>query len=88
MFAIGSDTLSSSYLLSYGNGINSEFFTNLFNIISGREVGITIKEKVPQAVTFEMDAKTANTLAVVLCVVIPVVVIALGITVYLRRRHR
>lgn len=88
VFAFGADTLASSYLLSYQNGLNSEFFTNLFNIISGREVGITIKEKVPVSVTFEMSAQTANTLAVVLCIVIPVLIIAAGITVYLRRRHR
>ena len=88
MFVFGSDTLSSSYLMAYGNGINSEFFTNLFNIISGREVGITIKEKLPVSVTFDMNAKTANTLAVVLCVVIPVLITAAGIAVYIRRRHR
>lgn len=88
VFAFGSDTLSGSYLLSFGNGNNSEFFANLFNIISGREVGITISEKIPSAPTFDMSAKTANTLAVVLCVVIPVLVIGAGITVYVRRRHR
>ncbi len=88
VFAFGTDTLSSDYLLAYGNGINSEFFANLFNIVSGREVGITIKEKIPSSPTFEMNAKTANTLAVVLCVVIPVLVIAAGIVVYIRRRHR
>lgn len=88
VFAFGSDVLSGSYLLSYQNGLNSEFFTNLFNVISGREVGITIKEKVPLSVTFEMNAQTANTLAVVLCVVIPLLVVAAGITVYIRRRHR
>ncbi len=88
VFAFGSDTLSGAYLLSFGNGVNSEFFANLFNIISGREAGITIKEKQLAAPTFDMSAKTANTLAVVLCVVIPVLVIAAGITVYIRRRHR
>lgn len=88
VFVFGSDVLSDSYLLSYQNGLNSEFFTNLFNVISGREVGITIKEKVPVSVTFEMSAKTANTLAVVLCIVIPILVISAGITVYIRRRHR
>ncbi len=88
VFAFGSDALASGYLLSYQNGLNSEFFTNLFNIISGREAGITIKEKVPISVTFEMNAKSANTLAVVLCIVIPVLIVAAGIMVYLRRRHR
>ncbi|MGN0682611.1 MAG: Gldg family protein [Oscillospiraceae bacterium] len=88
VFVFGSDTLSSSYLMAYGNGINSKFFTNLFNIISGREVGITITEKVPVSLTFDMSAKTANTLALVLCVVIPVLITAAGIAVYIRRRHR
>lgn len=88
VFAFGSDTLSSSYIMAYGNGVNSEFFANLFNIISGREAGITIKEKIASSPTFDMNAKTANTLAVVLCLVIPALVIAVGITVYICRRHR
>ena len=88
VFAIGSDQLSSSYLMSYNNANNSDFFVNLFNFLSGKEAGITIKPKAISEVYFEMDAAAARTLGIILCVVIPVCVIVLGIVIWLRRRHR
>lgn len=86
--AVGSETFSQSYFMSYTNGNNGEFFVSLFNYISGKTRGIVIQAKSPTDVSFEMTAKTANTLALVLCVVIPVCVIVIGITVWIRRRHR
>lgn len=88
VFTIGSDQLSGSYLMAYSNANNSDFFVNLFDVVSGKEAGIVIKAKAPVNLTFEMTAKTANTYAVVLCVVVPVCVIAAGIAVWLRRRHK
>lgn len=88
LFVIGSDTLSGSYLMAYSNANNSEFFVNLFDFVSGKEAGIVIKAKSPVNLTFEMNAKTANSLALVLCIIVPVCVIAAGIVVWLRRRHR
>lgn len=88
VFAIGSDMLSSGYFMSYTNGNNSEFFVELFDKVSGKDAGIVIKAKSPVDLSFEMNAKTARTLAVTLCLVIPVCVIAAGLTVWIRRRHR
>lgn len=86
---VGSDELSGSiFMSSYNNSNNSDFFIGIFNTISGKEDGITIKSKTFSNVTFEMNAATANTLAVVLCVVVPVLVIVLGIVIWVRRRHR
>lgn len=84
----GSEALASSYFLSYGNANNGSFFVNLFNVISGRENGITIQSKSFADVTFEMNASTQNTLTILLCGVIPVIVIVLGIVIWVRRRHR
>lgn len=88
VFVIGSDQLSSSGLMAYSNANNSEFFVNLFDHISGKEAGIVIKAKAPVDLSFEMNAKTANTYAVVLCIIVPVLIIAVGIAVWLRRRHK
>lgn len=88
VIAVGSDTFSGSYFMSYTNGNNGDFFVSLFNYMSGKTAGVVIKAKSPIDVSFEMNAKTANTLAVVLCIVIPVCVIAAGIVVWVRRRHR
>ncbi len=88
VFVIGSDQLSGSYLMSYSNANNSEFFVDLFDFVSGKEAGVVIKAKAPVDLTFEMSVKTANTLAPILCVVIPVCIIGAGIAVWLRRRHK
>ncbi len=85
---VGSDQLAGSSFLSYNNANNPEFFLGIFNTISGKDDGITIKSKTFSNVTFEMNAATANVLAIVLCVVIPVLVIVLGIVIWVRRRHR
>lgn len=85
---VGSEMLASSMIMSYTNSNNGEFFVGMWNYISGREQGITIKAKSLTPVTFEMNVKTANSLSIVLCIVIPVCVIVLGIVIWLRRRHR
>lgn len=85
---VGSDQLAGSSFLSYNNANNPEFFLGIFNTISGKDDGITIKTKQFSNVTFEMNAATANVLAIVLCIVIPVLVIVLGIVIWVRRRHR
>ncbi|MCM1164559.1 MAG: GldG family protein [Lachnospiraceae bacterium] len=85
---VGSEQLAGSGFLSYNNANNPEFFLGIFNNISGKEDGVTIKAKTFSNVTFEMNAATANALAVVLCVVVPVLVIVLGIVIWVRRRHR
>ena len=86
--AVGSEHLASSWMMSFTNSNNAEFFVGMWNHISGRTQGMTIKAKSLSPVTFEMNVKTANTLSIVLCVVIPVCVIVLGIVIWVRRRHR
>ncbi len=84
----GSDMLANPYFMEYGNSNNGTFLVNMFNYICGREEGITITPKSFAVTGFDMNAGTANTLAVILCIVIPVIVIVLGIVIWVRRRHR
>ncbi len=84
----GSDYFVNSYFLSYGNSNNGKFIVNMFNYICGKEEGVTITPKSFATTGFDMTAQQANTLAVFLCIVIPVAVIALGIIIWVRRRHR
>lgn len=86
--AVGAEYLASSAVMSYGNSNNADFFVGMWDHISGREQGFTIKPKSMIPAVFDMSVKTANTLSVVLCVVVPVCVIALGLVIWLRRRHR
>ena len=86
--AFGSELLASTLSMSYSNSNNAEFFVGILDSTSGREQGVTIKAKNLLPATFEVNVKTANTLSVVLCVVIPIAVIVLGIVIWVRRRHR
>lgn len=74
--------------VSYSNSNNQDFLVNMFNYISGKTEGVTITSKAFSTVGFDMNQGSANVLAVILCVVVPVVVIVLGIVIWVRRRHR
>ena len=86
--AIGSDQLSGSYFFSYSNANNSDFFLDLFDSVSGRKKGVVISPKAVSEISFEMSESTANVLVIILCAVVPTAVIALGIIIWVRRRHR
>lgn len=86
--AVGSDQLSGSYFFSYQNADNTDFFIDLFNSVSGKENGLNITPKSVSNITFDMQESTANTLVIILCIVLPAAIIVLGIAVWIRRRHR
>lgn len=74
--------------VSYSNSNNQNYLVNMFNYISGKTDGVTITSKSFSNVGFDMNQSNANVLAIILCIVIPVVVIVLGIVIWVRRRHR
>lgn len=88
VIAFGSDMFVGSTFMNYANSNNQDFMINMFNYISGKTKGTTITAKSFTNVGFEVNEEQANTLAVVLCIVIPVAVIVLGIVIWVRRRHR
>ncbi len=86
--AIGSDTMAGNFFMSYENVANQIFFLGVFDTVCGKNKGISITPKSFETVYFEMTEGTANILAIVLCIVIPICIIVFGIVIYLRRRHR
>lgn len=84
----GSEALAGNTLMSYANAGNQTFFLEVFDSVLGKNKGISITPKSFEAVYFDMTEATANTLAVILCIVIPVGVVAAGVVIYIRRRHR
>lgn len=86
--AIGSESFTGSVLTSYSNSVNADLFMELFRSVSGKAENITINPKQSTVITFEMSASTAKVLAIVLCIAIPVAVIAFGIGVWIYRRHK
>lgn len=67
---------------------NSTFYMNIFNTISGKEATVTLKSKSYAMTSFEITEQQANTIAVIFVIVLPLVIIAAGIAVYVRRRYR
>lgn len=86
--AFGSDMICSSMFMNYANSNNQDFMINMFNYISGKTEGTTITAKSFSAVGFEVNQENSNALAVVLCIVIPILVIAAGVVIWVLRRHR
>lgn len=84
----GSETLAGSTLMSYANAGNQTFFLEVFDSVLGKNKGISITPKSFETVYFDMSVSTANVFAIILCIVIPAAVVAAGIVIYLRRRHR
>lgn len=74
--------------LTESNYNNQNILINMFNYISGKTDGVTITSKTFETVGFDMNQGSANVLAIILCIVIPILVIVLGIVIWVRRRHR
>lgn len=68
---------------------NSDVFLNIFNKTSGREaVEISITPKSYTIPTFEITAGQAQSITIAFAVVVPLVIIACGIVVIVRRKRR
>lgn len=87
VIAFGSLEMFDSYILEQQNFNNAEFFVNMYNIISGKEDGITITPKNLIQPLLEITVKTKDALGIVFALVIPVLILAVGVIIWLRRRH-
>lgn len=67
---------------------NGDYFVSIINKISGKENGISIVAKDLTGTTFQATEAQVNTLRIVIMFVIPAIVAAVGIAVWLRRRHK
>ncbi len=88
VIAFGSPDLFSSSTMGAEQFGNSSFYMSVFNTISGKEEGVYIKPKSYAATTFEVTAKQINLITLVFCVILPLWVLAMGVFVFVRRRHR
>jgi len=77
---------SASQVPYYQNGFN--FFTTSLNWMMDKQDDIVINSKSldPALITISSDAK-ANTIAILIIVVLPLIIFGFGIFVWLRRRH-
>lgn len=67
---------------------NGDFILNMINELTGKTEGITIKAKVVDSGTFDITENQTRSLTLTFAVIIPVVVLAFGTFVWIRRRHK
>lgn len=89
LILMGSYTgLTENYLLSTSLN-NSDYFINLINKLSKKEdVGITIESKSVEAKELGINASQTRIIGFVFVILLPLLILAIGIVVYVRRKNR
>lgn len=89
VFAIGGEAFVCDSFLKASQTNNDEIFMSILNKATGKdETEITITTKSFSLETFEITGAQANTIAVIFCIVVPVLVIGAGVAVVIRRKRR
>lgn len=84
----GSAFILDSYITSTNALNNQEFAVNLLNRYTGKDEGITILSKSLQLDNINISEKAARGISIVVQIVIPMIIAAIGLSVYLRRKNR
>lgn len=84
---ITSDMLNEQ-INSYVSGLNHDLFLNTINWMSGREESITIHPKTLENEYLQINSFASTFWSIILVFVIPVIVLAIGIYVWMRRKSR
>ena len=67
---------------------NAEYWTAILNTITDRGDAVSIEAKSLSGNTLTITTGTARMWSIVLCIIIPVLILATGITVYVKRRYK
>ena len=81
------DAFSQS-VLSNTSIANAEYWTMMLNRITERDDAVSIEAKSLAGNALAITTGAARTWSILLCIVIPVLVLAAGIVIYLRRRYQ
>lgn len=85
---IGSNLDFDQSVLAYNSVNNSNYFINLFNIITSNDTGVTISPKSTMNANLGITAFQAYIIAAVLVVIVPIIILIYGIAIWAIRRHR
>ena len=88
LLVLGSDYILDDSLTSMTYYNNGDYFISIVNNISGKENGIYIVAKDLSSPTYETNAAQANVLRIIFMFILPALVAAAGIIVWLKRRHK
>lgn len=83
----GSTSIVDSSLLSETNLTNADLILDLFNNVSGFKSSINITAKSRTSTSLNMTSGQITTLEILFFLILPLIVLAIGLTVWLRRRH-
>ncbi len=88
LVVFGSDEMLNASFTETTYYNNGDYFVSIVNKISGKENGVYIVEKDLTGETFQITEAQVKTLRVVIMFVLPAAVAAVGIIVWLKRRHK
>jgi ABC-type uncharacterized transport system involved in gliding motility auxiliary subunit len=88
LVVVGNSNFMSSDVISATNGANLDFVMNSFNWLQDKKDGISIRPKDLTVQNLTMTNLQRLTLSAVVVILIPGAIMAAGIIVWLRRRHR
>ena len=91
----GSNVIVSASVQYFGSGCmgntslsNAEYLTCILNLLTEREDAVSIEAKSLAGNALTITTSSASFWGIVLCIVVPVLILATGIIVYLKRRYR
>lgn len=88
LVVVGTDDILNKGVTEQTYYNNGDYFVSIVNVISGKENGISIVAKDLSSATFDKNEATTSKLRIVFMFVLPALVAAAGITVWLKRRHK
>lgn len=88
VMVIGGATILDQVLLYSSSYNNAEYIINSVNKMCGKENGIIIAEKDLSVQTIDITSSQIKAISRVVIFVIPLIVVAAGIVVFIRRRNR
>lgn len=88
LIALGSEFFLDDTVLQMSQYLNRQWILSLINGVTGKSSGITIEPKTVEGGLFDLTNTQIKVLEWVFIVIIPVIVLAIGIVIWLRRKNR
>ncbi len=88
VIALGSEDFLNDTVLKMSQYLNRQWILSLVNGVTGKSSGITIEPKTVEGSLFDLTNTQIKVLEWVFIVIIPVIVLAIGIIIWIRRKNR
>ncbi|MBE7032797.1 MAG: hypothetical protein E7406_01035 [Ruminococcaceae bacterium] len=88
LMVIGSPYAVLTSLVTEGSYLNGDFILNSINYLSGSEAAISIRAKQVSPEIMVMTQEQVDTAVIILQYVLPLVIIAIGLVIWIRRRFK